>query len=144
METAVESPLVAADAPTNHNPTVFTPATASEMGKRSAAKRAIQREQARIQAEQRKSNPEQAVVLAVSNDDAYRLERLTRTRKQLEQLDEQLEGESDPKAVKAIADAIARLSEVERILAGRPLPGSHRPSSPKRSKDAPQSYEPVE
>ena len=73
----------------------------------------------------------QAVGLAITPDEEYRLKRLIRTREQLEMLDRQLDGETDPKHVKSLADAIARLSEVERNLAGRPLPGSRRPGREK-------------
>ena len=59
--------------------------------------------------------------------DDYTVQRLARTRKQIEMLDEQLEEAPDARAVKAIADALARLVEIERVLAGRPLPGSRRP-----------------
>jgi len=54
---------------------------------------------------------------------------LTRTRKQIEQLNEQFESSTDPKELKALADALARLAEIERILDGRPLPGSRKPSN---------------
>lgn len=78
---------------------------------------------------------EQAVAQAVAAtgkpDEEYRQFRLTRTREQLLALDRQLEAETDPKALKSLADAIARLCDVEQRLAMRPNPGSYRPSKPR-------------
>jgi hypothetical protein len=75
--------------------------------------------------------------------DHYRVKRLLRTRRQIDMLDKQLESTTDYKALKSIADAIARLSEIERLLAGRPLPGSNRPRSekPRRSSLTPEPTE---
>jgi hypothetical protein len=47
-------------------------------------------------------------------------------------LDELFLAERDPQKLDRLASASAKLSELERIMAGRPLPGSHRPVSPKR------------
>jgi hypothetical protein len=60
--------------------------------------------------------------------------RLMRVREQLEKLDALAAGEKDTKRLKELADATTRLSEQERILAGRPLPGSRRPSSDKQER----------
>ena len=54
--------------------------------------------------------------------------RLTRVREQLERLDRMAAKEDDPKRIKELADATTRLSEQERILDGRPMPGSRRPT----------------
>ena len=56
-----------------------------------------------------------------------------RVRVQLDTLDARLEAElraakPDSRAIREITDAQVRLSEQERILAGRPLPGSRRPA----------------
>lgn len=151
METTVESPMISVESPLNlaqppvkriGNP--ITPETAKEYARRSAEARA------RIAQERKDVNKAQAIIAEAkalsdpNSEEGYRLERLIRTRKQLSQLDEQLEGETDPKAVKAICDAIARLAEVERILAGRPLPGSHRPSNKPSKPKTGQDYGPVE
>jgi hypothetical protein len=69
-----------------------------------------------------------AVARTVQDSNSYVSERLIRTRKHLEKLDRELEAADDPRAIKAISDAIARLAEVERILDNRPLPGSHSPT----------------
>ena len=59
--------------------------------------------------------------------------RLMRVREQLEKLDDIAKNEKDTKRLKELADATTRLSEQERILAGRPLPGSRRPASDRGS-----------
>lgn len=68
-------------------------------------------------------------------DNSFAGRRLMRVREQLERLDRLASEEDDPKQLKALADATTRLSEQERLLAGRPLPGSRRPSAdPKNPK----------
>jgi hypothetical protein len=60
--------------------------------------------------------------------------RLQRTRGHLDKLRDKLDAElakkeaPDWRALKAIADAIATLEDVERVLDGRPLPGALRPT----------------
>jgi hypothetical protein len=54
--------------------------------------------------------------------------RLMRVRVQLDRLDELMLTESDPQKLDRLASAQARLSEQERVLAGRPLPGLRRPA----------------
>lgn len=60
--------------------------------------------------------------------DDYMLRRLTRVRGQLDRLDEMMRTEMDPQKLDRIASAQAKLAEQERQLAGRPLPGSLRPT----------------
>ena len=76
--------------------------------------------------------------------DQYRLSRLARTRKQLAQVDRMLEAATDAREVKSLADALARLADMERILAGRPLPGSRRPRAEHSRPDQRVSAEPLE
>jgi len=57
----------------------------------------------------------------------YVEKRLVRVRRQLDRIDEMLMEESDPQKLDRLAAASMRLAEQERILAGRPLPGSRRP-----------------
>ena len=59
--------------------------------------------------------------------------RLKRVREQLSRIDNEIETcELDnSKRLKELADASTRLSEQERILDGRPMPGSRRPPSVK-------------
>jgi hypothetical protein len=64
----------------------------------------------------------------------YVAKRLLRVRKQLSKLDRLIESENDPQKLDRLACAQARLSEQERILDNRPLPGSHRPKSPAKAK----------
>ena len=68
-----------------------------------------------------------AVIAPVVADD-YIAAKLVRVRKQLARLDDLLDEESDPQKIDRLASAIARLSEIERILRGSPLPGSRRPA----------------
>lgn len=105
------------------NPNLKTPITAEnarEMALRSHAKRKERMEELRKAAER-----------PAQEESEYRLFRLTRTREQLLVLDKQLVAETDPKSVKSICDAIARLCDVEQKLAMRPLPGSRRPGREK-------------
>lgn len=62
-----------------------------------------------------------------AQDDDYVVRRLQRVRNQIEQVEAMLEGAAVASEVDRLASAIARLSELERLYAGRPLPGSKRP-----------------
>ena len=53
--------------------------------------------------------------------------RILSVRRQLTRLDDLLEREKDPAKLDRLASAQFRLSETERILCNRPLPGSRRP-----------------
>lgn len=64
----------------------------------------------------------------------YTTKRLARVRLQLDRLDNMLLTERDPQRLDRIASAQARISEQERILSGRPMPGSLRPRSERQSK----------
>ena len=59
-------------------------------------------------------------------------------RVQLDRLDQEIDAEigGDSKRLKELVDAQMRLSEQERILAGKPLPGSRRPKAEKSEKPA--------
>jgi hypothetical protein len=107
---------------------LFTTATAREMAARSHAarlKRTTQREAARVVAPGfPQAKPQQ-------DDDAlFIAKRLARVRKQLDRIDGMIEKEIDPMKLDRLASAQARLAEQERILAGRPMPGSLRPKKP--------------
>ena len=112
---------------------LFTQETASEMGKRSVKSRL-----ARIQAEERihaeALERYYANLTKPLEPDTYIEKRIARVRLQLNRIDEKLMTEENPQAIDRLAAAAARLSEQERILAGRPLPGSHRPVRAPRSK----------
>lgn len=75
----------------------------------------------------------QALTPPPTQDDFNQL-RLGRVREQLVKLDAMLSKEEDPQKLDRLASAQARLSEQERILDGRPLPGSRRPSSDKQDR----------
>jgi len=61
----------------------------------------------------------------------YVAQRLVRVRKQLDRLDRLIMTVEDPQKLDRLACAQARLAEQERILDGRPLPGSLKPRPPK-------------
>jgi hypothetical protein len=61
----------------------------------------------------------------------YAERRLNRVREQLDKIDAMAFEENDPKRLKELADASARLSDQEFKLAGRPSPGSRRPPTDK-------------
>lgn len=69
--------------------------------------------------------------------DVYRMDRLKRVRMQLDNLDRLILAERDPVKLDRFASAQARLAEQERILAGRPLPGSYRPNQRKAKQTRP-------
>lgn len=72
-------------------------------------------------------NPAQVAEPVAGTD--YQDKRLNRVRKQLGKLDTLFRDEIDPQKLDRLASAMARLSEIERQLAGRPMPGSLRPTS---------------
>jgi hypothetical protein len=105
----------------------FTAANAKEMAARSIA--------ARKAAEAQRIANLAATPVPVTlpaDGDPYVLARLTRVRAQLDRLDDMISREKDPHFIDRLASAQQRLSEQERILAGRPLPGSQRPRTPAR------------
>lgn len=81
-----------------------------------------------------------ALIAPVVPDD-YIATKLVRVRQHLARMDDLLESERDPHAIDRLASAMSKLSEIERILAGRPLPGSRKPSAEPRRRVA--STEPV-
>ena len=88
------------------------------------------------------STPAAAVATTDAAANDYLSSRLMRVREQIASLEERLTSllvDGDPveaaSAIDRLCAAKAKLSEEERILAGRPLPGSHRPrqtSGPRR------------
>ena len=102
---------------------LFTPETASEMGSKGNAIRWSRPRQPK--------SPQLAIAeyprINATIADEYTQRRITVTRKQIRLLDDQLASCRIPKDLKAIADAIYRLSDLERQLSGRPLPGTLKP-----------------
>ena len=99
--------------------------------------------------------PPEIIVLSSSpgtnSTEPFQVETLRRVRKQIEQVQDAMDnalegGKPNPVTIRGLADALARLAEIERQLAGRPLPGSFKPSSKSpRSSPTPQdSPEPVD
>ena len=62
----------------------------------------------------------------------YPAKRLSRVRAQLDKLDAMIADEVDPQKLDRLASAQAKLSEQERILDGRPMPGAYRPLKPRK------------
>jgi hypothetical protein len=111
----------------------FTVENAAEMGRKSARLRFEREEQARQTIETLVQDP--------STD--YQDKCLARTRGQLDLVakaitDELERPRLDSRKLRDLTDAQTRLSEQERILAGRPLPGSHRPTPAKPAKPVKQ------
>lgn len=91
--------------------------------------------EARAKAKAANNPPPSASVPISLPDDTFAAKRLLRVRAQLDRLDAELAACSleDSKRVKELTDAQLRLSEQERILDDRPLPGSRRPSADRTS-----------
>lgn len=73
--------------------------------------------------------------------DEYVIKRLIRVRKQLDRIDRMIMAELDPQKIDRLASAQIRLSEQERLLAGRPLPGSRKPSPERRQDPTPTALD---
>jgi hypothetical protein len=86
---------------------------------------------------QLEQEPQRTAIHPAKHGDSYICARLVRVRKQLGALDALIDGEmakpdADPARLDKLAAALSRLHDIERTLAGRPLPGSLRPTSPNR------------
>jgi hypothetical protein len=106
------------------------PDFARQCGVRSVESRKLKAQQAaqqKSELHQLVSTLAAAIPETATNKDPFVTRRLMRVREQLEKLDALASGVKDTKRLKELADATTRLSEQERILAGRPLPGSRRP-----------------
>jgi len=102
-----------------------------------AAAKSWSAESARFQSPQEPTQP----ALPPLQADNYTVQKLVRVRVQLARLDDLLDSEDDPAKLDRLASAIARLSELERQLAGRPLPGSYRPMPERSSRNKGRSIE---
>jgi hypothetical protein len=108
---------------------VFTAQTARENAAKSHAARranALAVKEANIALLQ---PPQSATAIAgvLPDGDAYAGAMLLCTRAQINRLDGMLSKKTDPREIDHLVSAIRKLSEIERQLAGRPLPGSLRP-----------------
>lgn len=77
--------------------------------------------------------PQISQVTAQPAQDEYVAARILRVRRQLGMLDSLLESAKEARDIDRIASAISRLSELERVLSGRPLPGSRKPLAERRN-----------
>jgi hypothetical protein len=71
-----------------------------------------------------------------TDHDPYVSERISQVREHIARLSDKLNRENDPQRINWLAAAQERLAEQERILAGRPLPGSRRPKPDHAAKPA--------
>lgn len=150
MEIASDTPQVPAKKPANGRSTIWTPEQARLNAAKSAASRkslaAHRRESIKQAAKQAAANPFQALtaqpatvqLTGTHGPDTFARERLAKVRKQVLKLDCLLsdacdDPELDPGHIDKLASAISRLSEIERQLSDRPLPGSKRPAPEKAS-----------
>lgn len=140
----------------NGNSSLFTKATARLAGLASVAARAAKKLEPEPEPEAIKLDP------LPTDQDSFRPQSLLRTRNSIKSLHRQLDREvasreakarcacglwvvlplPDSKRIKELADSVAKLSELERQLAGRPLPGSLKPTTAKTR--ASSQVEPVE
>ena len=109
----------------------FTSETARAAGLKAAENKRRRKAQAELleatlQAEERAARVTQA------GGDDYIARRLHRVRAALDRYDDLLLTECDPQKASWLATVIHKLSDLERILAGRPAPGNYRPTAPKR------------
>lgn len=118
----------------------FSRENCREMAARSLASR--KRNQAEREA-MRNIAPSVLPVASAGEADIYLMQRISRTRGHLARLDGLLEKETCPKALDKLSAAIARLSEVERVLAMRPSPPRAKPSRDTR-KDRAGTSEPLD
>ena len=108
---------------------------------RAAAAKANQVRWSRWKAEQAKSATP-AITPAITPPvpelvaDEFIKRKLARVRGQIERIDGLMEEVTEPQAADRFCAALARLYEIERILAGRPLPGSMRPTKAQSSQVA--------
>jgi hypothetical protein len=100
-------------------PVLITTATAREYAARSNAAQAAKRAR------------QAAIASSGLPGDPYLCERLRETRDDIVKARARLNKAKTGSEFNRIADAIAKLSELERQLAGRPLPGTLKPEKPK-------------
>jgi hypothetical protein len=109
----------------------FTAATARENAAKSHVVRKLNYAVAKqaLKGQPQAAQPTTAMAAQTAAADDYSLRTLARVRDQIDQLADMMKKETDPARLDRLAAAFAKLSEVERQLAGRPLPGSYRPST---------------
>ena len=91
------------------------------------------------------STPKPVVEKPIEPEDkVYRFFDLRRAcvRKQLLKIDAMILKEQDPQKLDRLASANAKLSDLERVMSGRPLPGQLRPRASKSLKSDPSDVVP--
>ena len=128
MDAVAEQPTQTEQAPPVEKPRShrFTSADARVMAARSA------------EARKQRRDAEACAPLAAASSGAssgeYVTERLAHARAEIARLQTLAKGLKEPLEIERMSRAIGQWSEQERILAGRPLPGSQRPGPPRQSK----------
>jgi hypothetical protein len=113
-------------------PVPFTKANAAEMARKS-------HEQRRINQALRDDALSKPTLMSHdgAQPDQYVAVQLTRARTHISRINSMLDRETDAQTLERLSRALGVLSERERVLAGRPLPGSRRPA--KESPTRPRS-----
>jgi hypothetical protein len=127
---AAQQPLNAAPALPKRNQTTFNSSSARQAALRSHEVR-------RIRAAQDQAAKSIAAKVwtqaAVEPADSYVFRRLAKVREQIDTTNTLIGKCRNPLLLDKLCSALAKLSEQERILSGRPLPGSMRPKAAKPS-----------
>lgn len=134
----------------------FTPELAREYGIKGGIIRrakAQARREALAEAEQARLNSpipspasatEYRQLVNLQQADGYNIHRIASVRAQIERLDGLMLKTTDAHKLDRLASALAKLSELERVLDGRPLPGSHRPTKAPSKRPSLSSIGPLE
>ena len=112
---------------------LFTAATAREAALRSHAPTS-----ARFKQPEPEPQPAPSPQAAEIADD-FTVRKLARVREQIDSVEKLLDAATEPQAVDRFANALTRLYDLERILAGRPLPGSRRPTEDRAPRRQPRT-----
>ena len=128
-------------------PATINASNASELGRKGNAIRWEKWRQAKAAAKSLITPVDTLNAIAEFHAEDFAGKTMKRIRKQIalvqDQMDNFLEtGETKP--LKELSDCLARLAEIERQLAGRPLPGSLRPKSEKSKRIPSATSEPDE
>ena len=116
---------------------LFTSENARELGQRGAKER-----WAKAKAREAEEQEAARVSRIVATPDGFTGQIITRTREHIVRLSDMIAAERDAMKLDRLASALSRLSELERVLSGRPLPGSFKPVAPKVRKVAVMNYSP--
>ena len=111
---------------------LFTRETAASMSAKGNAAR-----WSRWRAEREKTaNPPKLEPIISDGNPTFAQRKLARIRDQIDRVERLLDDADEPQAVDRFANALTRLYDLERILDGRPLPGSRKPAPERATRDA--------